>query len=71
MLEQLAMNGDKNILMVPISFVSDHIETLFEINILYKKKAAQLGMDLQACPSLNTNPTFIAALRDLVIAESS
>lgn len=71
MLEQLALDGCKNILMVPISFVSDHIETLFEINILYKKKAAQLGMDLQACPSLNTNPTFIAALRELVLAESS
>lgn len=66
MLELLAGEGCKNILMVPISFVSDHIETLYEISILYKKQAAQLGMDLRACASLNTNPTFIKALRDLI-----
>ena len=70
MITQLASEGCKNILMVPISFVSDHIETLFEINILYKEKAAQLGMHLQACPSLNLRPTFIAGLRQLVIGES-
>ncbi|MBU1564324.1 MAG: ferrochelatase [Proteobacteria bacterium] len=67
MLEQLAMEGCKNVLMVPISFVSDHIETLFEIRILYKESAAQLGIQLHACPSLNVNPTFISALRELVI----
>ncbi len=71
MLELLAIEGCKNILMVPISFVSDHIETLYEISILYKERAAQLGMHLQACPSLNLNPTFISALRELVIDESN
>ena len=71
MLEQLATEGCKNILMVPISFVSDHIETLFEISILYKQGAARLGMHLQACASLNLNPTFIQALRELVIDESN
>ena len=70
MLERLAEEGCKNILMVPISFVSDHIETLFEINMLYKDKAAQLGMRLEACPSLNTSPNFISALRQLVLEKS-
>jgi len=71
MLEKLAIEGCKNILMVPISFVSDHIETLFEISILYKEMAEHLGMRLQACASLNLNPTFIQALRELVIEESN
>jgi ferrochelatase len=66
MLEKLAGEGCKSILMVPISFVSDHVETLYEISILYKERAAQLGMELRACPSLNTNPTFIEALRNLI-----
>ncbi len=70
MIEQLAIEGCKNILMVPISFVSDHIETLFEISILYKERAEHLGMHLQACSSLNLNPTFIQALRQLVVEES-
>jgi protoporphyrin/coproporphyrin ferrochelatase len=69
MLEILAEEGCKNILMVPISFVSDHVETLYEINILYREQAAGLGMCLQPCPSLNTNPVFIQGLRALVLQE--
>lgn len=65
-LEHLANKGCRNIFMVPISFVSDHIETLYEINMLFKERAEQLGMRLQACESLNTHPTFIQALHELV-----
>jgi ferrochelatase len=68
-LEHLANEGCRNIFMVPISFVSDHIETLYEINMLFKERAEQLGMRLQACDSLNTHPTFIQALRELVSLE--
>jgi ferrochelatase len=67
MLAMLAAEGVKNILMVPISFVSDHVETLYEIDILYKKHAAKLGMRLLASPSLNCHPTFIACLKDLAL----
>lgn len=65
-LERLAEEGCRNIFMVPISFVSDHIETLYEIDMLFKERAEQLGMCLRACNSLNTHPTFIRALRELV-----
>ncbi|KJR98805.1 MAG: ferrochelatase [Desulfobulbaceae bacterium BRH_c16a] len=65
-IERLAEAGCRNILMVPISFVSDHIETLYEISILFKERAEQLGMYLHACDSLNTHPTFIQGLRELV-----
>jgi ferrochelatase len=70
MLETLAREGCKNILMVPISFVSDHVETLYEINILYRERASQLGMCLKPCTSLNTNPLFIQGLRELVLGEN-
>jgi ferrochelatase len=66
-LEELAREGVKNLLVVPVSFVSDHIETLYEIDILYKKMAADLGIRLERTPSLNTAPGFIAALKDLVL----
>ncbi len=69
LLKILAEEGCKNILMVPISFVSDHVETLYEIQILYREQAAQFGMNLQQCASLNTNPLFIQGLRDLVLEE--
>jgi len=69
MLETLADEGCKNILMVPISFVSDHVETLYEIDILYREQAAQRGMCLQSSVSLNTNPLFIQGLKELVLQE--
>jgi ferrochelatase len=66
MIKELARRGVKNLLVVPISFVSDHIETLYEIDILYKKMAQSLGMRLERTESLNTSPLFISALGDIV-----
>ncbi len=63
----LAEEGCKNILAVPISFVSDHVETLYEINMLYREQAEELGMQLLSTPSLNTHPLFIDCLKDLVL----
>ncbi len=71
MLKQLADQGCKNILMVPISFVSDHIETLYEIDMLYKGQAEKLGMRLKSTRALNDDPQFIAALRNLVLSATS
>ena len=71
MIETLAKKGCRNILMVPISFVSDHVETLYEINILYRDQAATLGMRLQPCASLNTAPLFIQGLKELVLEATS
>ncbi|MCI5196333.1 MAG: ferrochelatase [Candidatus Electrothrix sp. AW5] len=67
MLEQLAKQGCKNILMVPLAFVSDHIETLYEIDMLYREQAAALGMRLESTKGLNDDPLFIKALRNLVL----
>jgi ferrochelatase len=68
MLVQLATEGCKNILMVPIAFVSDHIETLYEIDMLYKDQAEELGMRLESTRGLNDDPIFINGLRNLVLA---
>jgi len=67
MLHELAGRGIKDLLVVPISFVSDHVETLYEIDILYKNMADKLGIKLQRTESLNTSPLFISALRNIVI----
>jgi ferrochelatase len=66
-LKELAGVGTKNVLVVPISFVSDHIETLYEIDILYKNLAEKLGITLKRADSLNTHIHFIEALKDIVI----
>ncbi len=68
MIDSLAKEGFKNILMVPISFISDHVETLYEINMLYRDQARALGMRLEASKSLNCEPTFIQGLKKLILA---
>jgi ferrochelatase len=71
MLRQLADRGCTNILMVPISFVSDHIETLYEVDMLYKGQAEELGIRLESTRGLNHDPDFITALRSLVLAAAA
>jgi ferrochelatase len=67
MLKKLAAAGCGNLLLVPISFVSDHIETLYEIDIQYAEEAKALGIGtFRRVPALNDSPLFIACLADLV-----
>ncbi len=69
-LRDLAQKDVKNVLVVPISFVSDHIETLYEIDILYKQMADNLGIYMRRVESLNTHPFFIETLRDIIIKKA-
>jgi ferrochelatase len=63
---ECAAQGCRNMLVVPLSFVSDHVETLFEIDIQYRQMAEGLGMRFEVTKGLNADPLFIAALRNLV-----
>ncbi|RMG14342.1 MAG: ferrochelatase [Cyanobacteria bacterium J055] len=64
----LAQQGVKALLVVPISFVSEHIETLQEIDIEYRELAEEAGIErLYRVPALDTDPTFIDDLANLAI----
>lgn len=66
-LEDLGAAGVKELVVVPISFVSEHIETLEEIDIEYREIATEAGVsNFRRVPALDTDPTFIACLADLV-----
>ena len=66
-LEELGEKGVKELVVVPISFVSEHIETLEEIDIEYREIATEAGVsNFRRVPALDTDPTFIASLADLV-----
>lgn len=66
-IRELAATGTRQLLIVPISFVSDHIETLYEIDIQYREEAQSLGIsDFRRVESLNSSPLFISCLADLV-----
>lgn len=63
----LKKNGINNVLAVPIAFTSDHVETLYEIDIEYEKEAQDVGMTgFKRAPSLNDEPLLIQAQADLV-----
>ena len=63
----LAAGGARHVLVVPISFVSDHVETLHEIGIEHRKLAEDLGIaDFRVTVGLNSSPRFIDALAKLV-----
>ncbi|PWA16000.1 hypothetical protein CCH79_00017733, partial [Gambusia affinis] len=64
----LSERGKKNILLVPIAFTSDHIETLHELDIEYAQVLAEeCGVEnIRRAESLNGNPLFMKALADLV-----
>jgi ferrochelatase len=65
-LRTMARRGVRSILAVPVSFVSDHIETLYELDIAYRNLALELGIrEFQRAESLNIHPKFIAALADI------
>lgn len=64
---ELAAGGCRELLMVPLSFVSDHIETLYEIDIQYREEANALGItDFRRTEALNSSPAFISCLAELV-----
>jgi protoporphyrin/coproporphyrin ferrochelatase len=55
----------KNFLIVPIGFVSDHVEVLYDVDIAYRGLAERLGVRLERTDSLNDDPLLVAALADL------
>jgi len=67
-IQRLAGEGEKELLIVPIAFVTEHIETLHEINIEAREEAKALGVEkFEMMPALGDSPIFISALADLVL----
>jgi ferrochelatase len=65
--ERLARQGEKHLLVVPVSFVTEHIETLHEINIETREEAVAAGVQqFEMVPAVGDSPRFIRALEDLV-----
>jgi ferrochelatase len=65
-LEALAKEGHKAVVIQPIGFLCDHVEILYDIDIAFKKTAADLGLELFRPPSLNDSPTLIHALQHVL-----
>ena len=67
-MEELARGGEKKILVCPISFTADCLETIEELGLRYRKLVEAQGGELFLCPALNTYRPFISAMKHLVLA---
>ena len=65
-LQKLSEEGHREVLMVPVGFVADNVETLYDIDILHKKQAESMGMSFRRSPCLNDSDRFIEALASIV-----
>jgi len=64
-LEDYAAHGVKRGVLAPVGFVSDHVEVLYDVDILFRDYEAARGIRLERDASLNDSPSFIAALADV------
>jgi len=67
LLMDLVQRGEKRVLVCPISFTADCLETLEELDVRYREPFEARGGDLYLCPALNTHKDFIEALAGLVL----
>lgn len=67
MIQRCAAEGAHNLLILPLSFVSDHVETLVEIEMDYRALAEDLGLRFHSTRPLNDDPLFIEGLAKLVL----
>jgi ferrochelatase len=70
-IKRLAERGFRNLVSVPVGFVSDHVEILYDIDIKAQNLAKELGLHLERPQALNLDPLFIETLADLVRQRSA
>lgn len=70
-IKELAAKRVKEMLLVPVAFASDHLETLFELGIEYRRVAKEAGVEqYEVSTGLNDSPLFIEALAQLVFEKA-
>ncbi|GAC1343736.1 MAG: ferrochelatase [Candidatus Dormibacteria bacterium] len=69
LLPAMHRDGVRDVIVVPVQFIADHLETLYDIDVAAVEEAAEDGIRMQRVPALNTAPDFIAALTAVVERE--
>lgn len=65
-LRRLAADGERHAVVVPIGFVCDHVEVLYDLDVEARRVAAAAGLSLHRAAAVNDHPEFIAMLAELV-----
>jgi ferrochelatase len=64
----LRATGHRHVLMVPVQFLADHLEVLYDIDVAARQEAEAAGLEFHRIESLNCSPLFIEALEDIARA---
>lgn len=70
-MDRLATEGATSVMVDPIGFISDHVETLYDNDIEHRAHARELGLEFHRCRCLNEHPRLITALADLALATAN
>lgn len=66
-LDRAAAGGATDVVLLPIGFISDHMEVMFDLDVEAKDHAAELGLNLVRAATVGTAPPFIGMIRDLIV----
>jgi ferrochelatase len=70
-LEKLAGDGVRSVVLVPIGFVSDHMEVVYDLDTEALATAERLGLDAVRAATSGTDPRFVAMVRDLLVERAA
>ncbi len=69
-IDQVARAGHRHVLIAPVGFVSDHVEILYDIDVVFRAYGKSKGIRVSCSESLNNSPLFIRALASIVSARA-
>lgn len=70
-LDRLAAAGADAVIVVPIGFVADHMEVIYDLDTEARQRADMLGLRFTRVPTVGTHPAFVGMIADLVLGPSS
>jgi protoporphyrin/coproporphyrin ferrochelatase len=65
-LDRLHESGVTDVIVVPIGFISDHLEVLYDLDVEAQQRAGELGLQMIRVPTVGTDPSFVAMIRELI-----
>ena len=70
-LAALRDDGATDVVVVPVGFISDHMEILFDLDTEARETAANLGLNLVRAQTVGTDPAFVRMIRDLIVERTT
>jgi ferrochelatase len=67
LLDQVALTGTRAVVVVPVGFVSDHMEVVYDLDVVARARAEAAGLAMARAPTVGNDPAFVEMIRELVL----